>query len=85
MNGIKGSGGDRLKLTYYTNKSLLAIAAMLMLLMVTFHKSANAQSKPPKSMNVQTSVATITFDTYKDKYPSFRMERTSSGILTVHC
>ncbi len=41
---------------------------------------ADAKEEPTPSRQGDTM---STFDTYKDKYPSFRMERTSSGILTV--
>lgn len=58
--------------------ALLAIAT-LSILLLAIHPPANAQASNKPS----TPQSTSTFDTYKDKYPNFSMERTNSGILTV--
>lgn len=67
---------------------LVAVVAALSLvylaLGVVLHQPANAQLSEFKPPSSQLNTASMTtFDTYKNKYPSFHMERTSSGILTV--
>lgn len=68
-------------------KILLVVTVVSLLsvvLVVVLHDSATAQLGEPKQVIAQPSKSSTTiFDTYKNKYPSFRMERTSSGILTV--
>jgi enoyl-CoA hydratase/carnithine racemase len=67
---------------------VVAVIALLSLLFVAFtfisHEKASAQSSQSIPTNPRINQSnTTTFDTYKNKYPSFRLERTSSGILTV--
>lgn len=63
---------------------LVVISLLSLVLGVILHKPAIAQLSDSQPTIAQSSTSRMTtFDTYQNKYPSFRMERTSSGILTV--
>lgn len=65
--------------------AVIAVVSLVYLLFgVVLHENGIAQSSESKPAIAQSSTgSTTTFDTYKNKYPSFRMERTPDGILTV--
>ena len=63
---------------------IAVIALLYLVLEIALHEPVIAQASESKPAITRPSIGSMTtFDTYKNRYPSFRMERTPDGVLTV--